>query len=194
MKSMKVEVFMKKTLLMGILMLSAGLSGCDQKINQQVVIDKSLLETLSGRTGSDSKSPNATPTSPQPSSQSTPRPVDVPLNVPLSDESAIRQIIQDNANALNSQDVGAFSNSLHPQSQIMNFMPDIFNVLVQYQTRYRINEIEITSKSESSASAYVYRSTTDISGTIEQDIIYTLRKSGDAWKVFFMEVDQSDGF
>lgn len=182
---------MKK--LLSLLLLAAltpVLSSCgEQKINQQVVIDKSLLEVLQG------KGKDGSVATPSGNPSSTPSPTaSVDVNINPNVEREIKQAIQDNATALNSQDINAFASSLHPESRFTSFMPDVFYLLVQAQTRYRINGMSVESQSDTSASVLVDRSTSDISGTIEQEILYTMRKSGTSWKVFFMEVQSQGGF
>jgi hypothetical protein len=185
---------MKKALLMALLVLGSGsLAACDQKVSQQVVIDKSLLEVLQGKSGP--KEGSTTPPSAKPNPTPTPGSDDDPtVEVSVSDEQAIRAVIQANADALNSQNLPAYSATLHPESQITAYMPNVFYVLVQYQTRYRINDLEVEELNGNNASVWVQRSTADLSGTIEQDIIYTLRKSGSNWKIFFMEDENSSDF
>lgn len=186
---------MKKALLMALLVLGSGsLAACDQKVSQQVVIDKSLLEVLQGKSGpKESGTPTTTPSA-KPNPTPTPKDDDPVVEVNVSDEQAIRAVIQANADALNSQNLPAYSATLHPDSQITAYMPNVFYVLVQYQTRYRINDLEVEELNGGNASVWVQRSTADLSGTIEQDIIYTLRKSGSNWKIFFMEDENSSDF
>ena len=186
---------MKKFLTMAVVSVCAltGLSACgEQKITQQVTIDKSLLEVLQGKAGPKdgaTATVNPKPTAPPSSTPASSEPE------PTfgSDENAIFAVIKANANALNSQDLNSYATTLHPESQITRYMPDIFWLLVQAQTRYQINDLEVDEQNDSVASVWVDRSTSDISGTIEQDIIYTLKKSGSSWKIYFMEVENGDG-
>lgn len=195
---------MKKVLLMSLLAgLTIGLNACgEQKISQNVTIDKSLLEVLQGKASggnTPTTKPSAGTASPEPGSSSTPS--SPPRNTSgtgasanVGAEAELRAVIQANGTALNNQDLNAFAQTLHPQSKITQFMPDIFYLLVQAQTRYRFNSMTVEAQNENTATVYVDRSTTDISGTIEQGIVYSLQKSGPNWKIFFMEVDNSDDF
>lgn len=110
-----------------------------------------------------------------------------PVTVDASLEEQLSKSIQANADAVNAQDVSAFTDSLHPQSQYMPYMPNVFYSMVQNQTRYKLNKITVQNATESTANVLVSRSTTDKSGTSEQEILYSMKKSGTAWKVFFME-------
>lgn len=107
-----------------------------------------------------------------------------PVAVDASLEDLLNKSIQANASALNAQDVNAFTDSLHPQSPYMPYMPNVFYSLMQNETRYKINKITVQDATETTANVVVSRSTTDKSGTIEQELLYSMKKSGTAWKVF----------
>lgn len=110
------------------------------------------------------------------------------LPIDTSTEAQLIQIIQDNANALNEKDVVAFQASLHPHSQLHSYMPNLFAVLLQFKTSYRLNKIMVEAATGSDASVQVSRSTTDISGSKEHEIRYHLRKFGNVWRIFSMDV------
>jgi len=180
---------MQKSLVMSLLVTVAalGLNACgDQKITQQVTIDKSLLEALQGKTATKSSDGDATPTpkpTPKPSSSASDSDSSSSSN---SDEQALFTAIRSNATALNNQDLQGFTNSLHPGSQFMAYMPNLFYLLVQAGTHYALNDMAVQRNDGSDATVFVDRDTTDVTGTINQHITYTMRKSGSSWRVFFM--------
>lgn len=178
-------------LLSSAFLLAACGPGPTQNNNNNIKIDISekLLQALGkqdGKTETDTGSQSTNTQTRGSINTDTETKVDVSLEL----KKEIEQAIHDNANALNTRDLAAFSSSLHPSSQIQAAMPDIFYFLMQAQTSYNIVSIQIQSQSDTSATALVERRTTDLSGTINQQILYTLQKSGSQWKVFFM-VDQS---
>ena len=154
---------MKKAwiLLMGLLAL-AGLSGCPPtiKVDQTVNLPPSLTMP--------SASPSQDP-----------------------EQKALVQVIHDNANALNGGDEGQFTASFHSDSEfsksesLASFYQRLRN---QYFTRYNIVETKIQSQSADIATVIVKRRTTDYTGTIEQDVLYTLRKQAGSWKIFSMYI------
>lgn len=178
---------LQAALSLGLLLL---LSGCPTQSNAvNISIDPELLESISGTQAANKAKATG-------STQKVDTSIDasVPVESVAEDvEAAIFQAIDDNANALNTQNGDAFIRTIHPQSQINAAMPDLFILLVQSQTRYNILDKQLQSKSESAASVLVQRRTSDLSGTINQEILYTMRTDGDQWKVFFM-TDQSNAF
>ena len=157
----------------------------DNKNVVNVNIDEKLLEAIRGKTGS--KEPNETPSEIPPPKKPLELPdTDPDLELNHESERIIFQVIDDNANALNAQDIDPFIDTLHPESEFMSVMPDLFYYLIQAQTRYNILDKSVQSLSESSASVLVLRRTSDLSGTIDQEILYTMRKSGDDWRIYFM--------
>ncbi|MGV3523948.1 MAG: hypothetical protein ACO1RX_06975 [Candidatus Sericytochromatia bacterium] len=176
-----------KRVLLGLLPACVLLTACPSpNVNQnvQVTLDQKLIDGL--------LKPSANPTASSPPTPDTP--AAPPANSGSIDAEAnadIEQVIYDNANALNTQDVNAFYNTLHPASEFATYMPDIFYALLQYQTRYNIRSQQVQSVSGNSASVLVSRRTSDISGTIDQEILYTMQQSNGVWKVYFM-TDQSN--
>lgn len=184
---------MKKSLVMSLLVTVAalGLNACgDQKITQQVTIDKSLLEALQGKTTT--KSTDGATTTPTPAAKPSPTSSSSAGSSSDDDsgeppeEQALFVAIRSNALALNTQDIQGFTNTLHPGSQFMAYMPNLFYLLIQAGTHYAINDMQVQRNDGTDATVLVDRDTTDISGTINQHITYTMRKSGTAWRVFFM--------
>lgn len=185
---------MKKSLVMSLLVTVAalGLNACgDQKITQQVTIDKSLLEALQGKTTT--KSTDGATTTTTPSAKPSPTSSSGSSSGSSSDDSdasaaelPIFVAIRSNALALNTQDIQGFTNTLHPGSQFMAYMPNLFYLLIQAGTHYAINDMKVQRNDGTDATVLVNRDTTDISGTINQQITYTMRKSGTVWRVFFM--------
>ncbi len=184
---------MKKTLVMVLLTLT-GLTGCgDQKITQHVTIDKSLLDALQGKAAA-----NQTGTvNPQPSAATSPNPAPAPSSgasaTVSADTKALQQIIQENADALNSQNLSAYTSTLHPQSPFFQAMPNLFISLTQIQLQYRVHSSQLISESNGTATVMVQRTSTSNVGFSNDNVLYTLRQSGSALKVYYMEVDESGG-
>lgn len=162
------------------------LLACAEQSNAvNVSIDPELLQNLAGGRGAGNSSD-----APDETNKPTPSGIDVAPEV----QRAIFQAIDDNANALNVQDLRAYYQTLHPDSQFTALMPDVYYVLTtQYQTRYNILDKSIQSQSEDSASVLVRRRTSDTSGTLNQEILYTMRTFEGDWRIFFM-TDQSNAF
>ncbi|MEZ0374376.1 MAG: hypothetical protein ACAI44_35140 [Candidatus Sericytochromatia bacterium] len=120
-----------------------------------------------------------------------PSPVASPSSIPFNpeQEQALFAVIRANAEALNTKNLAAYSATLHPDSQITSYMPNVFNLLVEATTSYKLNKLTVRDFTGTSATVLVARSTTDKSGTIEQEILYSLRQSGPDWKIFQLEVD-----
>lgn len=178
---------MKKTLLMVLLALS-GLTACgDQKITQNVTIDKTLLDALQGKANG-TATPN-TPASVNPAPPSGSSSTGTSTQVSVStDSKVLLKVIQDNADALNTQNIGAYTETLHPQSPFFKEMPNLFVALVQGQLQYRINSSQVLTHTDSEATVQVDRSTSSSAGTSHDQVLYTLRQSGTSWKVFFMQL------
>lgn len=169
----------------------------DNKNVVNVNISKELLEAIQGKSSGDpSKTPSKANPSATPSDSPSPLPSISPSNKPdpdsldlsTSEKDAILQVVDDNAKALNSQDIDAFSDTVHPDSEFAQYMPDLFYYLLNANTQYEIVNDYIDTVSGNSASVIVYRRTTDVAGTVDQEIVYTLRKDGSDWKIFNMIV------
>lgn len=106
-------------------------------------------------------------------------------------QAAVFQAVHDNANALNAQNVTDYTRSLALGSEILQGMPEIFVELVRVHTQYSILETKVLSLSAETASVAVRRRTSNANGTIEQQMLYTLRRDSGAWKVLTM-MDQSE--
>lgn len=103
------------------------------------------------------------------------------------EEADIFQVIHDNANSLNGDDIKGYTITLHDDSEFMRLMPAIYMDLRRFQTRYNIVSAKVQSLSAEIASVDVKRRTSDYTGTIDQDILYTLRKnSSGSWKIYTM--------
>ncbi len=115
----------------------------------------------------------------------TPNPSVSPSQNP--DESAIIQVIQDNANFLNTESLEQYQQTFHANSELMAGMPDLFYRLRGIKTFYNVLSVKVQSLSKDSASVDVKRKTTDYSGTVDQAILYTLRKDTQGhWKIYSM--------
>lgn len=184
---------MKKTLLMVLVALS-GLTACgDQKITQQVTIDKSLLDALQGKATGTTTTPNTTASvSPSPPTGSSPTPTNgtsVGTSVGVStDSKVVLKVIQDNADALNTENIGAYTDSLHPDSLFYKAMPSLFTKLVQGQLKYRINSSQVITHTTTQATVKVDRSTGSLGGVSHDLVLYTLLPSGSTWKIYTMEL------
>lgn len=108
---------------------------------------------------------------------------------PDPEVTAIIQVIHDNANALNGGDPDKFKASFHADSEFTKLLPDFYVRLREtFRTRYNIVETKLQSQSADIASVIVKRRTTDYTGTIEQDVLYTIRKSQGNWLIFAMDI------
>lgn len=114
------------------------------------------------------------------------------LPSPDPEQKALIQVIHDNANALNGDDLSQYQATLHEDSDFMRLMPAIYLDLRRLQTQYNVADTKIQSQSAEIASVLVRRRTSDFTGTIEQEVLYTLRKnSSKNWKIFSMVVQTS---
>ncbi len=102
---------------------------------------------------------------------------------------AVIQVIHDNANNLNGDNITEYWATLHTDSQFNQLMPAIYTDLRNARTQYNIVEAKIQSQSADIASAIVKRRTSDFTGTVEQEVLYTLRTNRDGkWKIFNMVI------
>lgn len=161
--------------------------GAEQTNVVNISIDEELLQSIAGS----QTTSETTATGSQRPAGGLPfddkQPVD---NVPANVQAEIFAAIDANAEALNSRNLQAFTNSLHPESQIASAMPRLFEILVQNETRYIILDKSLQAKAEEGAVVLVGRRTRDVKGTLNQTIRYTMRKHNGQWKVFFMAQDK----
>lgn len=125
--------------------------------------------------------PSSSPSS-QPAAPPTPA-AQVAANAQVSVDAQIRKTVEDNINAINTQDLTALLNTIYPDSQLRRDLETYGNQVFMGQTRHHLQELNITSKSEASASASLKRRVTDITGTVDEEALYILRKSGDRWLI-----------
>lgn len=144
-----------------------------------VTIDQALLEAIRGKVGQDAVTPSPAPLLSNPSPD---------LEIAKEPEMAqqITQAIKDNADALNKQDRKLYAAGFHPDSVFIPEVNSIFDFLLETKTNYFILEADIERMSVNRAAVYVNREVTNIYGTVEQDILYTMRRSDNDWKIYFM--------
>lgn len=107
---------------------------------------------------------------------------------------AVIQAIHDNANTLNGDDITKYWATLHVDSDFSKGMPALYTSLRNSRVQYNIIEAKIQSQSADIASAIVKRRTSDFTGTVEQEVLYTLRTDKDGkWKIYSM-VTQSQHY
>lgn len=181
MSDLKKREFAMKKFLTCLLSLSLlSLSACgDNKITQQVNIDKSLLDALQGKNtskdgGSTTTTPSPTPTASADSASD-------------SENEAIYAAIRDNADALNNRNYAQYISSFHPTSPYLAYMPTLYYQLTGVNTRYVLKNMQVSFKNATLANVVVNRDTIDDAGTLSGKINYTLGKSGSDWKVGLME-------
>lgn len=125
--------------------------------------------------------PSSSPTSP---AAAPPTPAaQVEANAQVSVDTQIRKTVEDNINAINTQDLTALLNTIYPDSQLRRDLETYGNQVFIGQTRHHLQELNITSKSETSASVSLKRRVTDVTGTVDEEALYVLRKSGDRWLI-----------
>lgn len=153
--------------------LAACTPGSVTQVNENnisVKISEELIQAIQGA----QKGETAT--------QGSEKPVD--SGVEATDE--IKTLITTNADALNRKNYQDYFATFHMDSPFKSTLGGIFQQLDQTQVRYQIKHTSVQTQTTSDASVLVSRTTFNVYGQTEEEVLYTLRKEGSDWKVYFL--------
>jgi hypothetical protein len=97
----------------------------------------------------------------------------------------IEQLIADATHAINTDDLDGIMATYHPTSpELLLFQQLKASGITQLGLRIENQSIEVTSISENTATAKVRRKTTNMMGSMLEEVIATFKKNGDRWGIY----------
>ncbi len=101
-----------------------------------------------------------------------------------------RAVVEANVKAINTQNVDAFAETLHPDSAYNKQLSSIFESITQAKIHHDLLSIEVSEKSTTSTMILtVTRKVSSITGNTRETASYLMKKDKDTWKIFDLTLD-----
>lgn len=181
-----------------LILLSLSISACgpDNNINLAneikpnivVNVDSKSINNNDNKSSSNAESKSSSEASTNAQAESK---IELPeADVKAATETALKQVINDHLNAINEQNQENFIKTIHPGSPMLANLTQILFNYGATNAKFDLQDIEISSVSESSATLIIFSNYTYFDhsfqqfGTVESEDLVLLKKDEDKWKVF----------